>query len=143
MLKAPSVVEVFFFVYIQTDFIFLGMIAIPQGVNSSIYITLTDKRETSSNVYIFLFEHEVTKEKVTLTLTDTSTFKDRVSKFAITSANFDTRTIGFWTYYVTQSGSGTQIIATGKMQLTAPNLSTAGVIRYNGYNGDYKTYTTT
>ena len=119
------------------------MIAIPQGENSSIYITLTDKRETSSNAYIFLFEHEVTKEQVTLTLTDTSTFKDRVSKFAITQANFNTSTIGFWRYYVTQTGSGAEIIATGKMQLTAVNLSTAGVVRYNGYNGDFKTYTTT
>lgn len=119
------------------------MIAIPQGENSSIYITLTDKRETSSNSYIFLFEHEVTKEEVTLTLTDTSNFKDRVSIFAITEANFDQSTIGFWRYYVTQSGSGSEVIATGKMQLTAPNLSTAGVVRYNGYNGDFKTYTTT
>lgn len=135
--------EVFFFVYINPHFIFLVMIAIPQGENTSIYVTLTDKRETSSNSYIFLFEHEVTKEDVTLTLTDISTFKDRVSKFAITSANFNNRTIGFWRYYVTQSGSGSQIIATGKMQLTAANLSTAGVVRYNGYNGDFKTYTTT
>jgi hypothetical protein len=119
------------------------MIAIPQGTNSSIYVTLTDKRETSSNVYIFRFNHEVTNEELILTLTDTSTFKDRVSKFAITSANFENRTIGFWRYNVTQSGSGAEIIATGKMQLTAANLSTAGVIRYNGYNGDYKTYTTT
>jgi len=130
-------------VYINPHFIFLVMIAIPQGENTSIYVTLTDKRETSSNSYIFLFEHEVTKEDVTLTLTDISTFKDRVSKFAITSANFNNRTIGFWRYYVTQSGSGSQIIATGKMQLTAANLSTAGVVRYNGYNGDFKTYTTT
>ncbi len=129
--------------YINPHFIFLVMIAIPQGENTSIYVTLTDKRETSSNSYIFLFEHEVTKEDVTLTLTDISTFKDRVSKFAITSANFNNRTIGFWRYYVTQSGSGSQIIATGKMQLTAANLSTAGVVRYNGYNGDFKTYTTT
>jgi hypothetical protein len=119
------------------------MIAIPQGANTSIYITLTDKRETSSNVYIFLFEHEVTKEQVTLTLTDISTFKDRVSKFAIITANFTNRTIGFWRYYVTQTASGAEVIATGKMQLTAPNLSTAGVVRYNGYNGDFKTYTTT
>jgi hypothetical protein len=28
------------------------------------------------------------------------------------------------------------------MELTAPNLSTTGVVRYNGYNGTYKTYTT-
>jgi hypothetical protein len=119
------------------------MIAIPQGANSFIYVTLTDKRETSSNVYIFRFNHEVTNEEVILTLTDTSTFKDRVSKFAITIANFENRTIGFWRYNVTQSGSGAEIIATGKMQLTAPNLSTSGVVRYNGYNGDYKTYTTT
>ena len=129
--------------YINPDFIFLVMIAIPQGSNSTIRVTLTDKRLTSSNVYIFLFEHEVTKEDVTLTLTDTSAFKDRFSQFAITEANFTGRTIGFWTYYVTQSGSGAEVIATGKMQLTAPNLSTAGVVRYNGYNGDFKTYTTT
>jgi hypothetical protein len=119
------------------------MIAIPRGANTSIFITLTDKRETSSNVYIFKFRHEVTNEELTLTLTDTSTFKDRVSKFAITSANFTNRTIGFWRYFVTQSGSGAEVIAAGKMELTAPNLSTAGVVRYNGYNGDFKTYTTT
>lgn len=119
------------------------MIAIPQGTNSTIRVTLTDKRLTSSNVYIFLFEHEVTKEDVTLTLTDTSNFKDRFSQFAITSNNFNNRTIGFWRYYVTQSGSGAEVIASGKMQLTATNLSTAGVVRYNGYNGDFKTYTTT
>ena len=127
----------------QASFVFINMIAIPQGTNSTIRVTLTDKRLTSSNVYIFLFEHEVTKEDVTLTLTDTSAFKDRFSQFAITNANFTGRTIGFWTYYVTQSGSGSEVIATGKMQLTAPNLSTAGVVRYNGYNGDFKTYTTT
>jgi len=28
------------------------------------------------------------------------------------------------------------------MELTAVNLSTAGVVRYDGYNGNYKTYTT-
>lgn len=123
--------------------IFLIMIAIPQGTNSTIRVTLTDKRLTSSNVYIFLFEHEVTKEDVTLTLTDTSNFKDRLSQFAITEANFTGRTIGFWRYYVTQTGSGAEVIATGKMELTATNLSTAGVVRYNGYNGDFKTYTTT
>ena len=127
----------------QASFVFINMIAIPQGTNSTIRVTLTDKRLTSSNVYIFLFEHELTKEQVTLTLTDTSAFKDRFSQFAITNANFTGRTIGFWTYYVTQSGSGSEVIATGKMQLTAPNLSTAGVVRYNGYNGDFKTYTTT
>lgn len=119
------------------------MIAIPQGANSSIYITLTDKRETNSNVYAFRFNHEVTNEEVILSLTDGGSFKERVSVFAITDANFDTSTIGFWRYNVTQEGSGADIIATGKMQLTAPNLSTAGVVRYNGYNGDFKTYTTT
>ena len=127
----------------QASFVFINMIAIPQGTNSTIRVTLTDKRLTSSNVYIFLFEHEVTKEDVTLTLTDTSAFKDRFSQFAITNANFTGRTIGFWRYYVTQSGSGSEVIATGKMQLTATNISTAGVVRYNGYNGDFKTYTTT
>jgi hypothetical protein len=119
------------------------MIAIPQGENSSYFITLRDKRQTSSNVYIFSFTHEVTNENVTLTLTDTSEFKDRASLFNITDANFDESTIGFWRYNVTQTESGSDVIATGKMQLTAPNLSTAGVVRYNGYNGDFKTYTTT
>lgn len=119
------------------------MIVIPQGANTLIYITLTDKRETNSNIYTFRFNHEVTNEEVSLTLTDSSAFKDRVSVFTITEANFDESTIGFWRYNVTQEGSGADIIATGKMQLTAPNLSTAGVIRYNGYNGDFKTYTTT
>ena len=119
------------------------MIAIPQGENSSFFITLTDKRETSSNVYIFSFNHEVTNENVTLTLTDISAFKNRASLFNITEANFDESTIGFWRYNVTQTESGSDVIATGKMQLTAPNLSTAGVVRYNGYNGDFKTYTTT
>ena len=127
----------------EASFVFINMIAIPQGTNSTIRVTLTDKRLTSSNVYIFLFEHEVTKEDVTLTLTDTSNFKDRFSQFAITTANFTDKTIGFWRYYVTQSGSGAEVIATGKMELTATNLSTAGVVRYNGYNGDFKTYTTT
>jgi len=121
----------------------MGMVIITKGANSVIYLPLFDKRTTSSNVYIFLFEHEVTKEQVTLTLTDTSPFKERYSKFAITEASFTTGTVGFWRYNVTQSGSGTTIIDTGKMELTAVNLSTAGVVRYNGYNGNYKTYTTT
>jgi hypothetical protein len=121
----------------------MGMVIITKGANSVIYIPLFDKRTTSSNSYIFLFQHEVTKEEVTLTLTDTSPFKERYSKFAITQASFTTGTVGFWRYNVTQSGSGTTIIATGKMELTAVNLSTAGVTRYNGYNGTYKTYTTT
>lgn len=108
-----------------------------------IYITLFDKRETSSNTYTFLFQHEVTKEEVTLTLTDVSDFKQRSSEFNISQASFTNGTVGFWRYYVTQTGSGADIIATGKMELTAPNLSTAGVVRYNGYNGNYKTYTTT
>lgn len=119
------------------------MIAIAQGANVLIYVTLTDKRETASNVYQFRFNHEVTNEQVDLTLTDISDFKQRVSVFTILDENFDESTIGFWRYNVTQEGSGTEIIATGKMQLTAPNLSTAGVVRYNGYNGDFKTYTTT
>lgn len=129
--------------YIFPHFIFLIMIAIPQGENTSFFITLTDKRETTSNVYIFSFNHEVTNENVTLTLTDTSEFKDRASLFTITEAHFEESTIGFWRYNITQSESGSDVIATGKMQLTAPNLSTAGVVRYNGYNGDFKTYTTT
>jgi hypothetical protein len=124
-------------------FVFMFMVIITKGANSVIYIPLFDKRLTSSNSYIFLFEHEVTKEQVTLTLADTSPYKERYSKFAILEASFTTGTVGFWRYNVTQSGSGATIIATGKMELTAVNLSTAGVVRYNGYNGNYKTYTTT
>ncbi len=122
--------------------IFKGMVIIEKGANSVIYIALFDKRETSSNSYTFLFQHEVTKEEVTLNLTDVSDFKDRYSEFAISEASFTSSTVGFWRYYVTQTGSGADIIATGKMELTAPNLSTTGVVRYNGYNGTYKTYTT-
>ena len=119
------------------------MVIIEQGADSFIYIALFDKKETTSNSYTFLFQHEVTKEEVTLTLTDVSEFKDRYSEFAISEASFSSSTVGFWRYYVTQTGSGADIIATGKMELTAPNLSTTGVVRYQGYNGTYKTYTTT
>jgi hypothetical protein len=119
------------------------MVIIEQGADVFIYIALFDKRETSSNAYTFLFQHEVTKEEVTLNLTDVSDFKYRYSEFAISEASFSSSTVGFWRYYVTQTGSGADIIATGKMELTAPNLSTTGVVRYQGYNGTYKTYTTT
>jgi hypothetical protein len=119
------------------------MVIIEQGADSVIYIALFDKRETSSNAYTFLFQHEVTKEEVTLNLTDVSDFKDRYSEFSISEASFSSSTVGFWRYYVTQTGSGADIIATGKMELKAPNLSTTGVVRYQGYNGTYKTYTTT
>lgn len=118
------------------------MVIIQKGSASAIYIALFDKRQTSSNTYTFLFEHEVTKEQVTLSLVDTSPFKGRYSEFEILQASFNTSSVGFWRYYVTQAGSGATIIATGKMELTAVNLSTAGVVRYNGYNGNYKTYTT-
>jgi hypothetical protein len=118
------------------------MVIIEKGADSLIYLALFDKRETDSNSYTFLFQHEVTKEEVTLTITDVSDFKERYSEFSISEASFTSSTIGFWRYYVTQSGSGADVIATGKMELTAPNLSTTGVVRYNGYNGSYKTYTT-
>lgn len=123
-------------------FVFMVMVIIQKGSASIIYIALFDKRETSSNTYTFLFQHEVTKEEVTLSLADVSAFKSRYSEFNILQASFTTSTVGFWRYYVTQAGSGADIIATGKMELTAVNLSTAGVIRYNGYSGNYKTYTT-
>jgi hypothetical protein len=119
----------------------MGMVIIQKGSASAIYIALFDKRETSSNTYTFLFQHEVTKEEVTLSLSDVSPFKERYSEFNILEASFQNSTVGFWRYYVTQTGSGADIIATGKMELTAVNLSTAGVVRYNGYNGNYKTYT--
>ena len=118
------------------------MVIIQKGSASIIYIALFDKRETSSNTYTFLFQHEVTKEEVTLSLADVSPFKSRYSEFNILQASFNTGTVGFWRYYVTQAGSGADIIATGKMELTAVNLSTAGVVRYDGYSGNYKTYTT-
>jgi hypothetical protein len=118
------------------------MVIIEKGADSLIYLALFDKRETDSNSYTFLFQHEVTKEEVTLTMTDVSDFKERYSEFSISEASFTSSTVGFWRYYVTQSGSGADVIATGKMELTAPNLSTTGVVRYNGYNGSYKTYTT-
>ena len=122
--------------------IFMVMVIIEKGEASAIYIALFDKRQTNSNTYTFLFQHEVTKEEVTLSLTDVSPFKERYSEFNILEASFQNNTVGFWRYYVTQAGSGANIIATGKMELTAVNLSTAGVVRYNGYNGNYKTYTT-
>ena len=117
------------------------MITIAKGENSTIYITLFDKRETSNNSYTFLLQHEVTKEEVTLTLTDISAFKDRYSKFSISNASFTNSTVGFWRYFVTQAASGSTIIATGKMELTATNLASVDVVRYNGYVGSYKTYT--
>lgn len=123
-------------------FVFRSMVIIQKGSASIIYIALFDKRETSSNTYTFLFQHEVTKEEVTLSLADVSPFKSRYSEFNILQASFQNSTVGFWRYYVTQAGSGADIIATGKMELTAVNLSTAGVVRYNGYSGNYKTYTT-
>ncbi len=113
-----------------------------RGKYLDLYHANRQERNHEQRVH-FSFEHEVTKEEVTLTLTDTSEFKERVSVFAITEANFENSTIGFWRYYVTQTESGADVVATGKMELTAPNLSTAGVVRYNGYNGDFKTYTTT
>jgi lipopolysaccharide export system protein LptA len=51
------------------------------------------------------------------------------------------KTKGFWNYYVTQTGSGNVVIATGKMLLEADNLTNEGVSRYEGYNGNFKTYT--
>lgn len=135
--------RVFFFVYILNKIdIYSYMITIAKNQNVNIFITLTDKRLTTSDIYIFTFENEVTGEEVVLTLTDVSEFEERVSKFAVTDEDFADSTVGFYRYFVRQSGSGSTIIATGKMNLTEPNLSTAGVVRYNGYNGDYKTYTT-
>ena len=104
-------------------------------------MSLQDKRLTSSDSYIILFVNEVTNEQVNLTLTDVSSFKSRYSKFQVLNTSFDTETIGFWRYYVTQAGSGATIIATGKFELVDANLSDTEVIRYTGYNGSYKTYT--
>jgi len=134
--------EVFFLCTWVRYFVFMVMVIIQKGSASAIYIALFDKRETNSDTYTFLFQHEVTKEEVTLSLADISQSKERYSEFNILEASFQNSTVGFWRYYVTQTGSGADIIATGKMELTAVNLSTAGVVRYNGYNGNYKTYTT-
>lgn len=117
------------------------MVTLRKGQNNNIYITLTDKRLTSSNTYTFKFVNEVTNEEISLNLIDISSFTTRNSKFLIQTASFNTSTIGFWRYYVTQSGSGATVIATGKMELTADNLSNTEVVRYEGYVGSYKTYT--
>lgn len=117
------------------------MLSIRRGQNNYIYIALADKRSTSSDTYTFKFVNEVTNAEVSLNLTDVSSYEDRYSKFQVLTASFATSTIGFWRYYVTQTGSGSTIIATGKMELTADNLSNTGVKRYEGYVGSYKTYT--
>jgi hypothetical protein len=117
------------------------MIRLTKNVTGFIYLSLDDKRLTSSNSYTILFVNEVTNEQVNLTLADVSSFKNRYSKFQILNTSFNTKTIGFWRYYVTQAGSGATIIATGKFELVDTNLSDTDVIRYNGYNGAYKTYT--
>jgi hypothetical protein len=117
------------------------MIRLTKNVTGYIYLSLQDKRLTSSNSYIILFTNEVTNEQVTLTLTDVSSFGSRYSKLQVLNTSFNTKTIGFWRYNVTQAGSGSVIIATGKFELVSTNLSDAGVTRYTGYNGAYKTYT--
>jgi hypothetical protein len=117
------------------------MIRIEYNTNQNIFISLTDKRLTTSDTYIFKFINQVTSEEVILTLNDISLYKNRYSKFVIQSTSFLNKTKGFWNYYVTQIGSGNNIIATGKMLLEADNLSIEGVARYEGYNGNYKTYT--
>lgn len=117
------------------------MIRIEYNTSQSIYISLTDKRLTTSDTYVFKFVNQVTFEEVILTLNDISLYKNRYSKFTINSSAFLNKTKGFWNYYVTQVGSGSNIIATGKMLLEEDNLSVEGVARYEGYNGSYKTYT--
>jgi len=117
------------------------MIRIEYNSNQNIYIALTDKRLTSSDSYSFKFINQVTSEEVNLTLNDISLYKNRFSKFLIQSNSFFGKTKGFWNYYVTQSGSGNTIIATGKMLLESDNLTNEGVARYEGYNGNFKTYT--
>lgn len=117
------------------------MIRLTKNVTGYIYLSLQDKRLTSSDLYTILFVNEVTNEQVSLNLTDVSAFKSRYSKFQVLNTAFNTKTIGFWRYYVTQTGSGATIIATGKFELVDTNLSDTEVIRYNGYNGSYKTYT--
>lgn len=117
------------------------MIRLTKNVTGYIYLSLQDKRLTNSDVYTIQFNNEVTNEQVSLSLTDVSSHKARYSKFQILNTAFNTKTIGFWRYNVTQTGSGNTIIATGKFELVDTNLSDTDVIRYNGYNGSYKTYT--
>lgn len=118
------------------------MIRIEYNTSQNIYISLNDKRLTTSDTYVFKFVNQVTFEEVTLTLNDISLYKNRYSKFLINANAFLNKTKGFWNYYVTQTGSGNEVIATGKMLLETNNLSIDGVTRYEGYNGSYKTYTT-
>lgn len=114
------------------------MIRLTKGSVGFVYISLRDKRLTTSDIYTFKFVNEVTSNEVTLTLTDESLFKDRYSEFEIEAEIFEDAKAGFWRYYVTQEDSGTEVIATGKMELvtTAPNID-----RYDGYDGSYKAYT--
>ncbi len=115
------------------------MIRILKGEDNYLYITLRDKTSTNSNTYSFKFVNEVTREEVVVSLSDLSSYKERYSKFFTPSSTFDDNTVGFYVYYVTQQNV---VIATGKMELIADDLSTLGVKRYNGYVGSYKTYTT-
>jgi hypothetical protein len=127
-----------FLLYNFAIFIFTIMIRLTKGSTGTIYISLRDKRLTTSDVYTFLFQNEVTSEQVTLNLTDTSVHKERYSEFSVSSVTFNSASVGFWRYYVTQTGSGTTQIATGKMELvtTEPTIS-----KYSGYDGSYKAYT--
>jgi len=117
------------------------MIRIEYNTNQNIFISLTDKRLTTSDTYIFKFVNQVTSEQVTITLNDISLYKNRYSKFLVQASSFLNKTKGFWNYYVSQTGSGDVVIATGKMLLEADNLTNEGVSRYEGYNGNFKTYT--
>ncbi len=112
------------------------MVTLTKGTTGYIYLTLTDKRLTQSDTYTLLFVNEVTDEEVTMSLADISTNKNRNSKFEILDTYFSTSTVGFWRYYISQSGTN---IATGKFELVSTSVN--DTVRYDGYNGSYKTYT--
>lgn len=114
------------------------MIRLTKGEINFIYISLRDKRLTNSNIYNFKFVNEVTSDEIELQGTDESLHPDRYSEFEVPLELFEDAEAGFWRYYVTQTGSGDTIIATGKAELVTTG---ANITRYEGYDGSFKAYT--
>jgi hypothetical protein len=116
------------------------MITLQKGISTDITLLLTDKSQVTTIQYTISFINDVTKEEVELELTDTSDYPLRYSKFTIQDTDFESSTIGFWTYEVFVEDI-IQPIAAGRMQLLEGNLADTEIKRYEDYNGSYKTYT--